>query len=156
LGPEDPQTLRARVLQTIVHRVRGRTREMRGELDELIPALRRSRRADPQHLIRALRNSANLAIHEGRYPAAEADASEATEPSIHRYGEPHPETATSSRVLALARLHSGKPELPLETAERAFRLTLAVHGGDAQHPGVSEARSFYGRALARMGRFDEC
>ena len=44
LRANDPQALRARVLLTIVHRYRGRTKEMRDELDRLLPVLRGRRR----------------------------------------------------------------------------------------------------------------
>src|SRR5262249_13562349 len=140
---------------TIVLRYRGRTREMRAELNRLLPALRSSPRADPRDLVRALRNSANLAIYEGNYPAASFDAAEALALSRARYGERGPETATSSRVLALARWFGHQPALALAAAEEALRLTLAVYGGNAKHPSVSEARAFYGRALAGVGRYRE-
>ena len=40
LGANHPETLRARVLMTPVHRFQGRTTEMRAELERLLPILR--------------------------------------------------------------------------------------------------------------------
>ncbi|HEU4537004.1 MAG TPA: tetratricopeptide repeat protein, partial [Polyangiaceae bacterium] len=155
LGPEHPQRLRALVLRAIAYRYRGQNREMRAELDRLLPALRRNADAVPQDLVRALRNSANLALHEGRYGAAVAEAQEAFALSAARYGERHDETATSAVVLTLARLHGGDEGQALLDAERAYGLSLAVRKDNAGHPSVIEARALRGRALAGVGRLDE-
>jgi eukaryotic-like serine/threonine-protein kinase len=155
LAPEHPQRLRARVLRTVVYRSRGKNRETRAEFDVLLPVLRRAAADVPQDLARALRNSANLALHEGRYAAAVAEAGEAYALSAARFGERHEEAATSAVVLALARLHGDDETQALLAAERAYELTLAARGGNAKHPGVIEARALRGRALAAAGRLDE-
>lgn len=154
LGPIHSMTLRARVLLTIVHRFRGRNREMRAELDELLPSLQRKADVAPQDLIRALRNNSNLAMHEGNYNLADSAAKEALSISIKRFGERHPETATSLVVLALASLYASKPEQALEVAARAYQLVLDLHDGNAKHPRAIEARDLYGRALADMAQSD--
>jgi serine/threonine-protein kinase len=152
LAPEHPQRLRARVLLTIVHRVRGRTSEMRAELDRLIPVLRRNENRSALDLVRALRNDANLAMHEGRYDSAAATAGEALRLAITHFGEQHAETATSLVVVSLAHIYGKNPELALDAAGRAFRLTLRLYGNNPKHPRAIEARDLYGRALGEMGQ----
>ena len=67
LGPDHPETLRARVLMTPVHRFRGRTKEMRAELGRLLPVLRATKGALAEDLVVALKNQAHLEIDEGHY-----------------------------------------------------------------------------------------
>ena len=152
LGSEHPQTLRARVLRTIVYRFRGRNEEMRTELDRLLPALWRNREAAPQDLIRALRNNASLSMHEGKYVAAESTANQALELSLSTYGEKNAETATSLMVLGLAHIYGKQPRRALSAAERALHLTLELDQGNPRHPRVIEARDLYGRALTKAGQ----
>jgi serine/threonine protein kinase len=152
LGWTHPMTLRARVLLTIVHRYRGRNRQMRADLDDLLPSLRRNVDAAPQDLIRALRNNANLAMHEGNYELAGSAAREALDLSVSKFGSQHSETATSWVVLALASLYASKPESALEAASHAYQLTLDLHQGNVRHPRAIEARNLYGRALADMAQ----
>jgi serine/threonine-protein kinase len=154
LAPEHPQRLRARVLLAVVYRYRGKTREMRAELDRLLPVLRQSEDQSALDLIRALRNDANLSMHEGRYDAAVATANEALKLTRARFGEQHPETATSLVVVSLAHIYGHNPEKALDAAARAFRLLLQLHDNNARHPRAIEARDLYGRALGEMGQLD--
>jgi serine/threonine-protein kinase len=155
LAPDHPQRLRARVLLTIVHRYRGRTREMRAELDRLLPVLREKENESALDLVRALRNDANLAMHEGRYEAAAATADEALRLSTAHFGEQHAETATSLVVVSLAHIYGKNPERALDAAARAYRLILRLYDNNAKHPRAIEARDLYGRALGEMGRREE-
>ena len=78
LGPNHPETLRAHVLMTAVHRFRGRTKEMRAELERLLPVLRATKGLE-EDLVIALKNKAHLEIDEGHYDEAERAAQEAVE-----------------------------------------------------------------------------
>ena len=152
LPPLHRQHLRARVLLAIAQRYRGRNREMRAELDELLPLLRKTAADDPQDLIRALRNSANLALHEGAYATAIAEAQEAAQRAESYFGERHAETATSALVLALARLDGNDARAALDAARRAYRLSLEARNGNRRHPSVIEAQAVLGRALRADGQ----
>jgi hypothetical protein len=152
LPAEHPQRLRARVLLAISDRYRGRNREMRAELDALLPLLRRHAHDAPQDLIRALRNRANLALHEGDYRLAIDEAEEAARTAERWYGPRHPESATSALVLALARIDGGADAAAaLAAARHALELALAARDGNARHPTVIEARALLGRALRGSG-----
>lgn len=150
LGADDPRTLQARILMSQVHRFRGRTKQMRLELDELVPALRAN--AGPsEELVVALKQQANLAIDEGRYPEAESAAREASEMALAVLGPSHPETAKTAVLLALCYLYVKKPREALVAAERAYRNTLQLHRGNEKHPNVIEVRAVFGRALGESG-----
>jgi tetratricopeptide (TPR) repeat protein len=125
---------------------------MREELDRLLPLLREGVGTSAQDLIRALRNNANLQMHEGKYDSARDSAQEALDLSIRKYGERHAETATSWLVLALAHVYAKRSELALDAAGRAYQLTLDLHQGNARHPRAIEARDLYGRALQEAGQ----
>ena len=152
LNPNHPQALRTRVLLAIVHRLRGRTHEMRAELDRVVPSLRKSVPRSSLDLIRALRNSANLEMHDGRYDAARSAAQEALDLSISEYGDHHAETATSWVVLALAHVYAKNVGPALDAASRAYTITLELQHGNNKHPRAIEARDLYGRALGDAGQ----
>ncbi len=150
LGDEDLRTLQARILMTQVHRFRGRTEEMRAELDALVPALRAS--ADRSvELVVALKQQANLAIDEGRYQDAEVAAGEAAAMALAVLGPSHPETSKTATLLALSYLYNKKPLEAAEAAERAYRQALEINRGNEKHPVVIEVRAVLGRALGEAG-----
>ena len=101
LGANHPETLRSRVLLTPVFRFRGKTKEMRLELDRLLPLLRAKPAAFAEHLVIALKNRAHLEIDEGRYEEAERAAQEAVDVGLTRLGDRHPETVAASLMIAL-------------------------------------------------------
>ena len=152
LGPLHPQTLRAGVLSSQVHRFRGRTREMREELDRLLPALRDNPDALPQDLVYVLKQRAHLAIDDGRYPDAVAAAKQALAVALARLGDRNTDTVAAAITLATAYQYTKQPALGLEAARDAYRRALDVHQGQAKHPRVIEARQVYGRALAEVGQ----
>ena len=82
LGPDHIETLRARVRMTPVYRYNGNTKELRAELEQLLPVLRVTKGLD-EDLAIALKNKAHLEIDEGQYEAADEAA--------------HPEAAGYSR-----------------------------------------------------------
>jgi serine/threonine-protein kinase len=155
LGPDHPQTLRARVLRTGVYRFRGTTADMRRELADVLPTLRSRADTLAESLTIALKNQAHLEIDDGRYREAEAAAREAVDVGSKRLGAHHPETVVASLVLAYAQQSSRPPDVALRTAERALELTRAAYPGMARHPRVIEARLVYGRALAEAGHVAE-
>ncbi len=151
LGSNHPQTLHARVLMTPVYRFRGRTKELRAELEALLPVLRANRAALAEDLVVALKNQAHLEIDDGRYPAAEAAAREAADTSLSLLGRQHPETVASLLVLAYAEQFTRTPEDALPTSERAYQLAREVFADTPMHPRVIEGRLLYGRALGLAG-----
>ncbi len=151
LGHNHPQTLHARVLMTPVYRFRGRTRELRAELDALLPVLRANRAALAEDLVVALKNQAHLEIDDGRYPAAEAAAREAADTGLSLLGRRHPETVASLLVLAYAQQFTRTPEDALPASERAYHLAREVFADTPMHPRVIEGRLLYGRALGLAG-----
>jgi serine/threonine-protein kinase len=150
LGENDPQTLHARILMTQVHRFRGRTEEMRKELDTLVPALR-AHGGPPEALVIALKQEANLAIDAGNYQEAEEKAKEASDMALLELGPGHPETMKTEMLLALSYLYARKPHESAEAAERAYRHALEAHGGNEKHPLVLEVRAVRARALGEAG-----
>jgi serine/threonine-protein kinase len=94
LGPDHPETLRARVLMTPVYRFSGRTSELRAELDQLLPVLRTTKGLEEELTI-ALKNKAHLEIDDGRYDAADRAAQEAVDVSLHALGALHPESVAA-------------------------------------------------------------
>ncbi|MEO8258348.1 MAG: serine/threonine-protein kinase [Acidobacteriota bacterium] len=152
LGPTHPATLRARVLMTPVYRYRGRTRELRLELDRLLPLLRESPADLAEPLAIALKNRAHLEMDDGRYAAAERVAQEGLDVALARLGERHPETVAAFLMIALTYQTSRSPDLALQAAERALRIALGAYADAPRHPRVIEARQLYGQALANAGR----
>jgi serine/threonine-protein kinase len=150
LGADDPRTLQARILMSQVHRFRGRTEEMRAELDALVPALRASA-APSEALVVALKQQANLAIDEGRYPDAEAAAREASEMALTVLGPRHPETTKTAMLLALSYLYNKKAREAAGAAEQAYHHALEMNRGNEKHPLVIEVRAVLGRALGEAG-----
>jgi eukaryotic-like serine/threonine-protein kinase len=144
LGPDHPQTLLARALLTGVDRFRGRTKELRAELDRLIPVLRTNPAAFAEHLAIALRNRAHLEADEGHYAEAERVAQEGVTLAVEQFGERHQETAAAYLMLALVSLSSRDADGALE-----------VFRDGPKHPRVIEGRLIYGRALSQAGRLRE-
>lgn len=151
LGENDPRTLQARLLLTQVHRRRGRTEEMRKELDALVPALRASEDGS-KALAVALKQQANLAIDEGKYAEAESKAKEASEIALAFLGPGDPETSKTVMVLAVAFLNMKKPLKAIEAADWAYRHVLQSFGGNERHPTVIEVRAGFGRVLGEAGK----
>jgi eukaryotic-like serine/threonine-protein kinase len=149
LGAEDLRTLHARLLMSQVHRFRGRTAEMRAELDALVPALRKVGKS--AELAEALKQRANLAIDEGRYEEAETSAREAAAMALAVLGPSHSGTTKTEMLLALSYLYVKKPQEALQAAERAYQHARALSGGNEKHPLVIEVRAVRGRALGEAG-----
>jgi serine/threonine-protein kinase len=152
LGPVHPQTLRARVLMLAVHRFRGRTKELRAEVDELLPILRGKGDVLAEDLVIALKNQAHLEIDEGRYDAAERAAEEGLAVAGQSLGSDHPETIAAVLMRALVYQYSRSPAEALRAAEIAYHNARAAFHDSPQHPRTIEGRLLYGRALAAAGQ----
>jgi serine/threonine-protein kinase len=150
LGPRHVETLRARVRMTAVYRYSGRTKELRGELDQLLPLLRMTKGLE-EDLAVALKNKAHLEIDEGRYDAGEAAAHEAVDVSLRALGTTHPESVAAqlmrAHVYRLSRTH----DEALDAATSAYGHAVAVFGTAPRHPRILEGRLLYGRALGEAG-----
>ena len=153
LGPTHAQTLRALMLQSQVHRLRGRPQQARADLDSALPAMRAraGSAAGATDLATALMDRALTAVDLGAYADAEQFARESAELAAARLGERDPQRIASAVTLALVYLHANKFDLARDSSEQAFRVAIAVHGETPPHPRVIEARSIYARALAVTG-----
>ncbi len=155
LRAEHAQTLRGLLLQSQVHRLRGRAQEARADLDLALPTLREhAAKADSESttaLATALAHRTLTAIDIGAYAEAEQFAREGAALASARLGERDPLAVTSAVLLALSYRYTKKFDLARDSGERALRLALAVHGESPPHPRVIEARSVYARALADTG-----
>jgi serine/threonine-protein kinase len=155
LPPQDALALEARSLLVSVHRFRGRTREMKSELEELVPLLRANAAREPAPLVQSLKDQAHLAIDEGRFEQAVAASREATELATAALGPDHPQTASCWLVHGLALLGADRTAEALAASGRALEMTLKVNGGNTAHLQVANARVPYARALAANDRLDE-
>jgi len=151
LGATHPLTLHARVRMTPVLRFRGRAKELRAELDALLPVLRANRACCAEDLVVALKNQAHLEIDDGRYAASEAAARECADVAVQSLGNHDPETVASLMVLAYAQQFTRTPEHALQSTERAYRSMLEVCAETPTHPRAIEGRLLYGRALGLAG-----
>jgi eukaryotic-like serine/threonine-protein kinase len=151
LGPTHAQTLRSWMIQSEVHRLRGRPREALADLERALPALREHGRDGGAILATALMNRALIAIDLGTYAEAEQFARESSELARTHLSESDPQQAGSAAALALVYFHLSKYELARDSGERALRLAIAAHGEASPHPRVIEARSMYARTLAVTG-----
>jgi serine/threonine-protein kinase len=155
LGDRHPLTLAARVELNDVLRRSGRTAELEAALTELLPALQGAGPGAGELLNRALRQRANLAIQRGRADEAVDWARRALDQALAWRGERDPLAASSAVLVALALDYAAQTGPALEAAQRALRLTLGAHDGDARHPQALEARAALARALSAAGREDE-
>lgn len=145
------QTLRGLMLQSQVHRLRGRPQQARDDLDRVLPALRARGGEGAGELATALAHRTLTAIDLGAYAEAEAFAREGADLALARLGERDPQTVASAVLLALAYRYTKKFEQARVSGEQAWRLAVAVHGETPPHPRVIEARSVYARALGDTG-----
>jgi tetratricopeptide (TPR) repeat protein len=151
-GPRHSLTLHARTEMLPVHRYRGRTAEMKKELDALRPLVAGPPASPEDHVV-VLENDVHLAIDEGRDADAEALADRAYAASVAAFGEREPRSVALLRLMSLCYRRNQNPRA-FEVSERAYRLTLDLHG-DGEHADVVDARVTYGLALGEVGRLDE-
>lgn len=156
LGPDHEQTLRARVLMIGIHRFRGRTDEMRRELDAVERIFAGRRDVAPTDRIALLESRAHLSIDDGDAKQAVASARQAFDLAMSNFGERDARTAAAATLLAESYEYSDvSTDFALQAAERAFQLTTAIYGADSKHPRVIIVRDVYGRALCRDGKVPE-
>ncbi len=156
LGPDHEQTLHARVLMLGVHRFRGRTAEMRRELDAVQTALASRGDVSVAEQVVLLESRGHLLIDDGNGKDAVTAAKQAHDLALATFGERDARTASSATLLAEAYEYSDvSPDEALKAAERAFQLVTNLHGAESRHPRVINARDVYGRALCRAGKVPE-
>ncbi len=151
LGPTHSQTLRGWMLQSHIHRLRGRPQQARDDLDRVLPAVRAKADGNAAVLATALMDRALIAVDLGAYAEAEQFSRESVALAEARLGGRDPQRVGSAVTLALVYFHQNKFDLARDSGERAVRLAIAVHGEAPPHPRVIEARSIYARALAVTG-----
>ncbi|HEY8507440.1 MAG TPA: protein kinase, partial [Steroidobacteraceae bacterium] len=148
LGDDHPQTMRARVLMLGVHRFRGRTDEMRRELETLEASLKDRPDVSVEDRVLILENRGHLSIDDGKGKEALEAARQAFDLALAHFGERDPRTASAATLLAEAHEYTdASPEQALQAAERAFQLTTAIYDPESPHPRIISVRDVYGRAL---------
>ncbi len=150
LGASHEQTLRGLMLQSQMHRLRGRPQQARADVERVLVALRAGQGGGAAELATALAHRTLIAIDMGAYAEAEKFAREGVDVSA-RLGARDPQRVVSAVLLPLAYRYVKKFELARESGERAVRLAIEVHGETPPHPRVIEARAVYARALADTG-----
>ncbi|MEO8061916.1 MAG: serine/threonine-protein kinase [Pseudomonadota bacterium] len=153
LGAHHEMTMRVTLLQAQMHRMRGRAKEARALLDDILPVLRADPATAPLDLSAALSHRTLIAFEEGAYVEAERFAEEGARVASSRLGRNHEQTVASSILLALAYRYTRKFEQSRDAAQDAYQAALAQFGATPPHPRVVEAKSTYGRALADNGEF---
>ena len=155
LGPGHEQTLQARVLMVGVHRFRGRTAEMRTELEEAERVLQRRGDASAAEQFTLLESRGHLSIDDGNVQQAVSSGQQAFDLARASFGDRDARTAAAATLLAEAYEYSDvSPQDALQAAERAFRLSTDLYGLESRHPRVITVRDVYGRALCRAGQLD--
>ena len=119
LGPTHPETLHARVLQTLVYRFSGARTRSEGSWTAAAAAARTSFLRARASLVIALKNLAHLELDGGRYAQAERAAQEAIAVASGRLGERHPETVAAFLMVALTYYYNRNPDIALQASERA-------------------------------------
>jgi serine/threonine-protein kinase len=139
------------LLRAQIHRMRGRAKEARAELDRILPALRSDPASKPLDLVGALNHRTLIAIDEGAYADAERFALEGANLANAKLGVDHEETVASSILLALSYRYTKKFTQSRDAARNAYQAAVARFGATPPHPRVIEAKTTYGRALADTG-----
>ena len=139
------------LLQAQMHRMRGRAKAARAELDRILPALRSDPATKPQDLASALSHRTLIALEEGAYADAERFALEGANLANAKLGTDNEQTVTSSILLALTYRYTKKFEQSRDAAQKAYQAAEAHFGASPPHPRVIEAKTTYGRALADTG-----
>ena len=155
LSADDPLALRACLLSTDVHRVRGRAAELDAELRSLLPLLRQHARRQPEDLVHAMENEAHLAIDQDRGTDAVRIAREAFDLARRILGDSHPRTVDAAGVLADDYQYAeSDPTGAVVAAEEALRFTIRAYPDQPAHPRIIHAREVYGRSLSQAGLDD--
>jgi eukaryotic-like serine/threonine-protein kinase len=150
LGASHEQTLRGLMLQSQLHRLRGRPQPAKVDVERVLVALRAGQGGGAAELATALAHRTLIAIDLGAYAESEQFAREGVDVSA-RLGARDPQRVVSAVLLALAYRYTKKFDLARDGGERAVRLAIEVHGETPPHPRVIEARAVYARALADTG-----
>jgi serine/threonine-protein kinase len=156
LPHDHPQSLRAHLLMAEVHQYRGRSAEMKHEIDLVMPPLRRNPEANKLNLILALKTQASWAIDAGHYPEAKSAAQEAFALSQRELGRGDPMTIDCASMTAMSLMYGGyPPDAAIAPAEQAFQMASELYRDQPRHPRMIDARDAYGRALAEAGHLKE-
>jgi serine/threonine-protein kinase len=155
LPSDHPLTLHARGAFASLLRFRGRTRQLRAELADLLPRLRAHPARNPEDLTTALRNQAHVDLDDGRFAQGEAAAREELALAQRLFGPENPESITAVMMVAYAVQRSRDPAYALKVSEDAYRTVWSHYHAQPQFPRMIEAERFYGRALGDAGHLTE-
>ena len=155
LPADHVQRLRARLLETDVLYVRGRSEDMRTRLDQLVPLLERDERDQPGDLVRALQNRTKLATLQIRGDDALRDAQRGFDLALARLGDRDERTVGSAVLLAevYQYVQRGTPRA-LREAEHGLAFAARAYADQPDHPHVISARNVFANALCQAGQPD--
>lgn len=151
-GERHPLTREARMVRLDIERTRGRTAQLRKEVDELLIAARAGNDTTPTELIRLLVFDAHAAIDEGKPELAIRAMNEALPLAIRSLGERNQLTVGAAVVRAIAFRSAGRPIEAVDAAREALRLSLTLVDQNPKHAMVVDARMTYGGTLIVAGQ----
>ena len=152
----DSLALRARLLRAWALMYRGKTKEMRRELDDLSRELERSSAISTADRVFALRLRSGLSVDEGNPAEAQEIGRQAVRLADTGLNAHHRERLLALLDLAYAYGQGrGTAAEEMETSLLAYRLAMDAHRNNLSHPNVMKARAAYGNALASSGSLDE-
>lgn len=152
LSPESPLLRESRMLRLELHRFRGRTAQLREEVNQLLAEARDKPGFSATDLVRLRVYAAHAAIDSGDGSAAAAAGNEAAALASREFGERHPLTLEAVVAQAISLRYAGRFEAAERAAARALALTLAAHDDNPLHARVLDARFALGAAQIDMGK----
>ena len=150
LGENHPLTLRARAIRVRSYRYQGKKAEVRRELDDLVPRMRRNP-ALARDFVFLLRDHCRVYKEDERKEESLAACKEALEVARLRLGPRSAEAGAAATWLSALYTSLHQPDEARRHAELALEIAQEVHTGEPTHPEVVEARLFLGKALAEAG-----
>lgn len=154
LTDNDPELLRARLLRAWVLLYRGKTKEMRLEIDRVMAAMETGQGLTAQDRVFAWRLLCGLSTDEGKHAEAESAGREAVRLADAMLSPYHREKVLALLELAYSYQQAQKPREALAMATRGYQTALAAHSSNLQHPIVIRAGVAYANALGSMGQWE--
>ncbi len=156
-GSNDPRAIDAQINLGGLYRYRGNLDGMDSLMVRILTTLRAQREPDATLLVKALLDSAHLAIDRGQSEAAVTAVREADSLAQRLLPRTSEHRVSAAQVLAVALESTGKNhDAALTAAERAVDITRAYYGARAAtHPRMIEGQMVLGRAYGRVGRTRE-
>jgi len=152
LPVESPLRRESRMLRLELHRFRGRTAQLREEVDQLLAEAQKNPGFSAADRVRLKVYAAHAAIDSGDGSAAADAANEAAALAGREFGERHPLMLEAVVAQAVSLRYAGRFEAAEKAADRALALTLAAHDNNPTHARVLDSRFALGAAQIDMGK----